>query len=114
VGGCVGHVFGADAKPGKWVQDGMRAWRQSRIHDDDCVPIANKTDGGGHAIVRPSQVALEQDVDLSHRLRIRMSMRQGSGDAVLSSITRNTTLVSAPGGTVALAVEGPHRGDSRP
>jgi hypothetical protein len=68
----VGHVLGADAKPGKWVQDGMRAWHQSRIHDDDCIPIANKTNGGGHAIVRPPQVALEQYVDLSHRLRIRL------------------------------------------
>jgi hypothetical protein len=67
----VGHVLGADAKHGKWVQDGLRAWHQSRVHDDDCVPIANKSNGGGHAMV---QVALEQDVDLSHRLRIRMSM----------------------------------------
>ena len=70
----VGHVLGADAECGEWVQDGVRAWHQSRIHDDDGVPIANETNGGGYAIVRPPQVALEQDVDLSHRLRIRMSM----------------------------------------
>ena len=40
----VGHVLGADVKPGKWVQDGVWAWHQSGIHDDDGVPIANFRD----------------------------------------------------------------------
>jgi hypothetical protein len=89
----VGHVLGADAKHGKWVQDGLRAWHQSRVHDDDCVPIANKSNGGGHAMV---QVALEQDVDLSHRLRIRMSMprRRLVSRAIVGLGTRRAWAIS--------------------
>ena len=47
-------------------------------------------------MVRPPQVALEQDVDLSHRLRIRMSMprRRLVSRAIVGLGTRRARAIS--------------------
>jgi hypothetical protein len=68
----VGHVFGTDSVPSKRFEDGCGPRHQTGVDDNDGFAVSNEGDSGGHPMIGAVQVALEQDMDLSHLLRIEL------------------------------------------